>query len=315
MILIVGASGKLGNEVARRALQAGKQVRALSRQPEERLAALKAAGAEVVAGDLRDPDSLRRACVGVSHVVASAHSLLGRGAERSALVDGQGHRSLIDAAKEEGVAHFCYVSVYGASPEHPSVFVRIKYAVEQVLQASGLPYTIVRPTAFLQTHAYQLLGQPILEQGKATIFGKGTGRRNFVAVEDVAALVAAVWDDPHAVGQIIEIGGPPANNLTNNEVAAMFERAAGRPAKLSHVPRAVLRVMSPVLRPFHPGLSQVMALALHDDLHDTTYDAAPLLNRYPLQLTRLDDWIAEHCAAPPVDRTGSLASLAPPGVA
>jgi NADH dehydrogenase len=268
------------------------------------LASLKAAGAEIVAGDLRDPDSLRLACAGVSHVVASAHSLFGRGAERSAQVDHEGHRRLIDTAKGAGVAHFCYISVYGASPEHLSAFVRIKYAVEQYLQASGLPYTIVRPTAFLQTHAYQLLGQPILEQGKATIFGKGTGRRNFVAVEDVASLIEAIWDDPQAVGQVIEIGGPAANNLTNNEAAAMFEQAAGQPAKLSHVPRAVLRVMSPMLRPFHPGLSQVMALALYDDTHDTSFDAAPLLNRYPLQLTRLEDWISEHCAAPAVGRVG-----------
>jgi NADH dehydrogenase len=315
MILIVGASGKLGHEVARRALQAGKPVRAISRQPEDRLAELKAAGAEVMVGDLRDPDSLRRACAGVSHVVASAHSILGRGAERSALVDDRGHRDLIDAAKAAGVAHFCYISAFGASPDHPSAFVRIKYAVEQVLQSSGLPYTIIRPTAFLQTHAYQMLGQPILEQGKATIFGKGTGRRNFVAVEDVANLIEAVWDDPQSVGQIIEIGGPPANSLTNNEVAAMFEQAAGRRAKISHVPRAVLRVMSPVLSPFHPGLSQLMAFALHDDLHNTTYDAAPLLRRYPLQLTRLDDWIAEHCVAPAADRTGSPESVASAGAA
>jgi len=111
MILIVGASGKLGHEVALRALRAGKPVRALSRQPVERLAELKAAGAEIVAGDLCDPDSLRRACAGVSHVVASAHSIFGRGAERSALVDDKGHRDLIDAAKAAGVAHFCQVEV------------------------------------------------------------------------------------------------------------------------------------------------------------------------------------------------------------
>jgi uncharacterized protein YbjT (DUF2867 family) len=315
MILIVGASGKLGHEVARRALQAGKPVRALSRQPEERLAGLQAAGAEVVAGDLRDPASLRRACAGASHVLASAHSIFGRGAARSALVDDQGHRDLIDAAKGAGVAHFCYVSAHGASPDHPSAFLRIKYAVEQYLKASGLPYTIVRPTAFLQTHAYEMLGQPILEQGKATIFGKGTGRRNFVAIEDVASLIEAVWDDAQAVGQIIEIGGPAANSLSNNEVAAMFEQVAGQPAKISHVPRAMLRVMSPVLRPFHPGLSQSMAFALHDDLHDTTYDAALLLRRYPLQLTRLEDWIAEHCAATAAARAGSAESVAPAGAA
>ena len=294
MILIVGASGKLGHSVARQTLATGKPVRAFSRRPEEQLVALKAAGAEVVAGDLRDPDSLRRACTGVTHVVASAHAIFGRGAERSSLVDDQGHRDLIDAARSAGVAHFCYISVLGAAPDHPSAFVRYKYAVEEYLRASGLPFTIVRPSAFLETHAYQMLGQPILEMGKTTIFGQGTGRRNFVSVEDVADLILRIWDDPQAVGQTIEIGGPRANNLTNNEVVALFERVAGRQAKVSHVPRGVLAVMSPLLRPLHPGLSQVMALALYEDTHDATFDAAPLLRRYPLTLTRLEDWVREH---------------------
>jgi uncharacterized protein YbjT (DUF2867 family) len=294
MILIVGASGTLGQAVARRALQAGQPIRALSRQPEARLAELKFAGAEVVAGDLRDPESLRRACVGVTQVIASAHSIFGRGAERSALVDDKGHRDLIDAARAAGVTYFCYISARGAAPDHPSAFLRYKYAVEQYLQASGLPLTIIRPTAFLETHAYKLLGQPILEKGKTTVFGQGTGRRNFVAVDNVADLVMHALADPEAVGQIIEIGGPPENNLTNKEVAALFEKVAARQAKISHVPRGVLRVMSPLLRPLHPGLSQVMALALHDDMHDTSFDAGPLLTRYPLQLTGLEDWIGMH---------------------
>ena len=274
-------------------------MRALSRRPEERLIELKAAGAEVVTGDLRDPDSLRRACAGVTHVVASAHAIFGRGDERSALVDDQGHRDLIDAARAAGVVHFCYVSVLGASPDHPSAFVRCKHTVEQYLQASRLHFTIVRPSAFLETHAYQMIGQPILEKGKTTIFGQGTGRRNFVSVEDVAQLIQMIWDDPQAVGQTIEIGGLRKNSLTNNEVVTLFERVAGRPVKVSHVPRVALRVMSPLLSPLHPGLSQVMALALYEDTHDATFDAAPLLRRYPLALTGLEDWITEHCMPRP----------------
>jgi hypothetical protein len=47
-------------------------------------------------------------------------------------------------------------------------------------------------------------------------------------------------------------------------------------------------------RPLYPKPSQETACALHDDIHDTSFDAAPLLNRYPLQLTRLEDWIEGH---------------------
>lgn len=308
MLLCIGASGTLGQVVVQRALAAGTAVRALSRRPEERLATLKAQGAEVVTGDLRDPASLRRACTGVSHVVVSAHAIFGRGAERSALVDDQGHRNLIDAAKAAGVRHFCHVSARDAAPNHPVAFLRYKYAAEQYLQASGVPFTIVRPAAFLETHAYTLLGKPLIEQGKVTIFGRGTGRRNFVSVQDVARLIEQIWDDPRAMGQIVEIGGPPANNLTNNEVVALFERLTGRNAKVAHVPRSVLAVMSRLLWPLHPGLSQVLAFALHDDTYDSIFDATALLQRYPLSLTRLDDWIRANCAST-VSSTSAQARL------
>jgi len=305
MILIVGASGTLGQVIARRALEAGKAVRALSRRPAERLGELKARGAETVAGDLRDPESLRRACAGVSHVVASAHAIFGRGAERSALVDDQGHRTLIDAAKAAGVTHFCYVSARGASPTHPSAFLRYKHAVEQYLRASGLPATIVRPAAFLETHAYELVGKPLQEEGKVTLLGRGAARRNFVSVEDVARLIEHIWDDPAAVGQTIEIGGPAENNLSNNEVVALFERVTGRAARVTRLPRGVMRAVSLLARPLHPGLSQAMAFAIHDDIHDTAFDAAPLLRRYPIELTRLDRWAEERCAASPGTRAVS----------
>ncbi|MBP1468269.1 hypothetical protein EYB53_021340 [Candidatus Chloroploca sp. M-50] len=56
-----------------------------------------------------------------------------------------------------------------------------------IVGASG---TLVRPTAFLATHAYGLIGKPQIEQGKVTIFGRGTGRRNVVAVQDIAQLIS-----------------------------------------------------------------------------------------------------------------------------
>jgi uncharacterized protein YbjT (DUF2867 family) len=76
MILLVGASGILGREVATLLLAQGQQVRLLVRTP-AKVDDLKRAGAEVIQGDLIDPPSLRRACQGVDHVFVAAHSLLG----------------------------------------------------------------------------------------------------------------------------------------------------------------------------------------------------------------------------------------------
>ena len=127
MILIVGATGVLGSALSKRLLENGEQVRAMTRTP-EKAAELQAMGAEIVRGDLRDPASLRRACAGAQKVVASAHSVLGRGTAASKYVDGQGYKDLIDAAQSAGVAHFVYVSAYGVGPDHPTPFMRFKYA-------------------------------------------------------------------------------------------------------------------------------------------------------------------------------------------
>ncbi len=287
MILIVGATGVLGRALGKRLLEHGEQVRAMTRNPEN-ATELKTMGAEIVSGDLCDPASLRRACAGVEKVVASAHSIFGRGSEASKYVDGQGHKDLIDAAKEAGIRHFVYVSMEGVAV-NPTPFAHFKQEVEQYLQASGLNFTILRPTAFMETHAHTMIGQPILETGKVTLFGQGNSPRNFVAVDDVVAYALLALNGGTANGQTIEIGGP--ENWTNMAVAALYEKLAGRKAKVSHMPRGILRVMSALLRPFHPGLSQVMQFSLWADTTDQTFDPSETLKEFPMKLTRLEDWV------------------------
>jgi uncharacterized protein YbjT (DUF2867 family) len=148
---------------------------------------LQKLGAEVVQGNLLDKASLAQACQGVEKVLAAAHSIMGRGAEASKYVDWQGHKDLIDAAKVAGVQQFVYTSAYPYGSEYQSIpFFRFKHEIEQHLQASGLRHTILRPTAFMESHAEALIGQPILEKGKVSLFGQGQNPRNFVAADDVA---------------------------------------------------------------------------------------------------------------------------------
>jgi NADH dehydrogenase len=301
MILIVGGTGALGSATAEQLLTQGEAVRIMTRTP-AKAEALQALGADVVQGDLRDQDSLVRACQGVDAVLASAHSIMGSGSEASKYVDDQGHRWLIDAAKATGVNHFVYVSALGAAPDNPSNFFRIKYKIEQYLRNSGLSFTILRPTAFMESHAYELIGKPILETGKVTLFGKGENPRNFVAAADVAHFAVLMLLQPEGTGELLEIGGP--ENLTNMQVVGMYEEFAGRKAKVSHVPLGMLRIMSPVAGPFNPGLSQIMAISIWHDTTDQTFDPSALLQRYPLTLTRLADWIPNHVPADMIPATG-----------
>jgi uncharacterized protein YbjT (DUF2867 family) len=264
----------------------------MTRTP-EKATDLQQSGAEIMRGDLLNKASLVRACRGANQVLVSAHSIFGRGRVASKYVDLQGHIDLIDAAKGEGVQQFVYTSAYDFGAAHETVpFFQYKRQVEQYLQASGLSHTILRPTAFIESHAHNLIGESILNKGKAALFGKGERARNFVAADDVAHLAVMALTGNGLNGRIIDIGGP--TNCTNMDVVRMYEQVAGQKAKVTRVPVAVLQVMYRLLRPLHPGLSQIMQFSLYNDLQDCPFDPQPMLNAYPMQLMSLEDWVAEH---------------------
>ena len=240
----------------------------------------------MVSGDLRDPASLLRACQGAEQVLAAAHALDGKGDNNPHTVDDLGNRQLIDAAKAAGVKHFLFLSMLGASRDAPVEFFRIKYHTEEYLRASSLSFTIIRPTAFMDLWA-QFIGQPILEQGKTTIFGRGNNPVNFVAVEDVARFVCAALEDPGAGQRVIEVGGP--ENLTLNQVAELFERASGRQAKKRHVPLPMLRVMSILTQPVNPAVSRLIRLGIWMDTAHLCYDMTETARAFGIPLTRMEE--------------------------
>ena len=289
MILILGASGFLGREVTSLLLSQGQQVRLMVRTP-AKVDDLKQGGAEIVPGDLIDPPSLRRACQGVDKVFSAAHSLLGKGRYNSKAVDDAGHRDLIDAAKTTGVAHFVYTSALSAAPDHPIDFWRTKYRVEEYLKASGLHYTVLRPSAFMEWHAHIFNGKSILEKGKTSLLGNGTKPRNFIAVRDVAQFAVLALTDAKLSNRTLELGGP--DNATNNQVAELYGKLAGITPKISHMPPMMARGLSIVLKPFQPGVSRIMYVnSLPDDAYRETFDPTALLAKFPMHLITLEEFI------------------------
>lgn len=288
MILVIGASGALGGRVARRLLAAGVQVRAMSRTP-EKLSELKEAGAEVVEGDLRDRESLARACRGVEKVFTTAAAFDGKGSNSMRQVDVLGNRNLVDAAREAGVRRLVFTSAVVARPDTGVDFFRAKYETEEYLRASGLSYTILRPAAFMEVWAASV-GGAIASGGPATILGSGQAPINFVAIDDVAEIAArALLDEEGAADRTLAIGGP--ENLTMEEVAQTYERVLGRTARRKRVPVGAMRLIGAVTRPFAPVLARMMAAGVALNTEDQTVDPGEVLELYPLQLTRLEDWV------------------------
>jgi uncharacterized protein YbjT (DUF2867 family) len=294
MILIIGASGFLGREVTKLLLSKNERVRLLVRTP-AKVEDLKQIGAEIMQGDLIDSPSLARACQGTDRILAAAHSLLGKGKYKSEAVDDTGHRALINAAKAAGVSHFVYMSMLGVSPDHPFDFARRKYAIEEYLKASGLSYTILRPSWYMEQNVHLFNGKSILEKGKTSLLGKGTKLRNFVAARDVAQFVVRALLDPKLKNRTIDIGGP--QNATNNQVAELYGKIAGVTPRISHMLPFMAKAMSIILKPVQPGVSRIMYLSsLPDNAFCETFDSATLLAEFPIHLTTLEEFIRDRVA-------------------
>ena len=287
MILVAGATGVLGRAISTRLLASARPVRVLTRDP-ARARSLESAGAQVAAGDLRDRDAVRRACQGATHVVTTANAFTGRGAESIAAVDLQGTQHLVEAAREQGVRQFVFTSALLPREYDAIDYFAAKHLNEDRLRHGDVPFTILKPTAFMETWV-QMFFDGIVQKGVAQVFGSGTLPVNFVAVDDVAAVAAMVIDRSDALNAEIEIGGP--ENLNALQVVEIIERVTGRRAKRKHLPLALLRVMPPFVRPFNPVLARaVKAGALMASIPQP-FDPAPMLARFPITPTRLEDWV------------------------
>lgn len=238
MNLVVGATGNVGGSVVRALRGQGKPVRAMVRETSdpERVRSLEDVGAEVVCGELRHADSLAHACTGVMTVVSGATAITALGTDSITAVDRDGQVSLVDAATRAGVDHFIYVS-YTRHIDTDDPLTEAKRAVEERLRGSGMAFTILRPSYFME----MWLGPPLgweLAAGSARVLGSGEQRVSWISAQDLAAAVVACVDNPTARGLTMELGGPAA--MSPLEVVRLAESITGRPIAIEHVPAEAL---------------------------------------------------------------------------
>ena len=281
MILVVGATGRLGGSIARALLDSGKAVRVLVRDG----SSFDDARAETVRGDLKDPHSLRKACKGVEVVVTTANAIAPRQAEDTIeSVDRLGNRNLIAAATSEGVRHFVFVSVLGASMDHVVPFVRAKGETEQALRESELSWTILQPDPFMDVWFPFIIG-PALEGGAVTLVGEGKQRHSMVAMQDVVGYAVAAVERKEAANRVLAIGGEP---VTWCDVVDTFSEVLGQEIPVQTVPPG-----KPV-----PGLPDFVAELLASlELYESPLDMSELSGTFGVKTTSLHDFVRGFVAA------------------
>jgi uncharacterized protein YbjT (DUF2867 family) len=234
MNLVVGATGNVGGAVCEALCAEGKPVRAMVRESSdpERVRWLGDLGAEVVRGELRDPESLNRACEGAETAVSGATTITSLGTDSISAVDRDGQLALVTAAQGAKVGHFIYVS-YTRHVDTDDPLTQAKRTVEQRLGQSGMAFTILRPSYFMEMWLGPALGWDLAE-GRARVLGSGEQRVSWISARDVAAAIVACVDNRQAHGQTIELGGPEA--LSPIEVIRLAESLIDRPIAVDQVP-------------------------------------------------------------------------------
>lgn len=244
-VLLFGASGTIGGAVARALAEQGYSLHCFLRPAAE---ADLLAGAVTHYGDVTDADSI--AAEGFSgqgpfDVVISCLASRSGAPGDAWQIDYAANRDILAAARAHGAGHMILLSAICV--QRPQLaFQHAKLAFEAELAASGMRWTIVRPTAFFKSLSGQvgrvLRGKPFL------LFGDGTLTRcKPISDDDLARFIVQCIDDPTRHDCILPIGGPePA--ITPREQGALLFELAGRPPRYRRIPiwlvDAVVAVLS-----------------------------------------------------------------------
>jgi uncharacterized protein YbjT (DUF2867 family) len=238
-ILVTGGTGFVGSRVVHALRAEGRDVRALVRRP-ERGAHLASLGAELVVGDVTDTATVAAAADGCAHVVHLVAILKGKPGDFERIMT-RGTRNVLAAAKDAGCERFVLMSALGTTATTKDLipYFGAKFAMEQDTVASGLEYTIFRPSfvfgrggGALATFIKQVRYSPVV-----SVIGSGRQRVQPIWIDDVAEHFARALDTPAAANKTFEIGGPDI--VSWDELYRTIAKVLGKRRALLHVPAGI----------------------------------------------------------------------------
>jgi len=294
LLLVVGATGTLGRQVVRRALDEGYRVRCLVRSF-KKAAFLKEWGAELVPGDLCDPQSLPPALIGVTAIIDAATN---RPTDSLSIkqVDWDGKVALIQAAKAADVERFIFFSILDAQ-KYPDVpLMEIKRCTELFLSEAGLNYTILRPCGFMQGLITQY-AIPILERQAVWVTGESSPIA-YMDTQDVAKFAIRALSVPETERQSFPLVGSCA--WSAEEIISLCERLSGQEARVTRMPLNLLRTMRHVSRFFQWGWNVADRLAFTEvlvtgrPLNAEMDDVYRVFELDPQETTTLENYLQEY---------------------
>lgn len=267
MILVTGATGFVGANLAARLIKDRHQVRALVRQPQA-AGFLEAMGCELAAGDVNIPQTLLAAITPpvdtVIHLVGILFETKGASFDR---MHTQATANAVNACLEKGVRRYIQMSALGARKGARSRYHQTKWAAEEIVRSSVLDYTIFRPSVIFgrQDKFTNLFADMIRKTPVVFLPGNGQNKMQPVFIDDLTAAIAIAVKADRARGMTYEIGGKEA--YTFDEIIDLIGAAIGLKRLKAHVPLPLMRIAAAFFERFlsRPPITRDQLLMLEED--------------------------------------------------
>ncbi|HOW98763.1 MAG TPA: SDR family oxidoreductase [Kiritimatiellia bacterium] len=244
-MLIAGAGGVLGRELARQALARGDRVRALVLARRE-LDGIEHPLLEIREADVTRPETLRGVCEGADRVISCVGITRLKGRMTHEDVDYRGNLNLLREAEKSRVGKFGFISPAGTPEGHREApLLAAKHRFETALRASAVPWVIFRSGGFFSDLAEM---KKMAARGPLFVIGRGTEKSTPIHVADLAEIMLA--DMETTWNAVVEAGGP--EHLSWLDICRTCFEAQNRPPKIIRVPAGLCRATLAVLRPFSP---------------------------------------------------------------
>ncbi|MEE3718901.1 NAD(P)H-binding protein [Tumidithrix elongata RA019] len=248
-LLIVGATGTLGRQITRHALDQGLKVKCFVRYP-KKASFLKEWGADLAVGNLTKPETIEAALEGVTEIIDAA-TTRATDTLRIREVDWQGQVSLIQAAEKANIKRFIFFSIFNAE-KYPNVpLMDIKHCTEKFLAQTSLNYTILRPCGFFQNLIAEY-AIPILENQTIWVGGESSPIA-YMNTQDIAKFAVRALTLEQAERESFAIAGVKA--WLPADILRQCERLSGRTARTARMPLGLLRFSRKVALGFEWGWS------------------------------------------------------------
>jgi len=281
-ILAVGGTGTVGSAVVRQLVADGHQVRVLTRNPDNASAKL-GDKVEVFKGDITSPRNVEDALFDME--VAFSALSASPGKKNINEIEYSGNLTLIEGCKHQRIKRFLYVSFLNAEyfAGYPKFFV--KYRVEEELKMSGLPYTIFRPTIFMDTLPR------LIRKGKVTLYGKQSHPIHFLSTSDFATVVSGSLNNKDSVNATFDVMGPEA--LTLDDALGMLKRYRRPNLKIEHSYPLLGKAFQYMYSSSQPETAEAISLLLEFEVTPEKGDPSLTQTLFGEPTVRLNNWLLE----------------------